>query len=290
MALYSLADWDRAAEMLDSIDWDSLLPQDVDSYWSTLKNYFMQIMELCIPHTTAKIKTNPSWMNEEIRSAIRKRDILFRTAKSSGKLSDREKYATKRNQVVDMVRRAKQTYFNDYLNGADVKTFWKTVRQLNCNTCTSSIPTLTSSTCIAHTSVAKATVLNNFFYTCFNKDLPPLSNSQPEYAYNSLSPSGCPAAFLCVEESVQDMLIQLDASKSTGADEVSPKMLKCASLASSCTAKLLSNLFNLSISTGNFPSAWKVGRITPIPKGTNNAHPSGYRPISVLPVVSKLIE
>ena len=63
---YSLADWDRASELLDSIDWDFLLPQDVESYWSAWKIYFMQVMELCIPHTTAKIKNNPPWMNEEI--------------------------------------------------------------------------------------------------------------------------------------------------------------------------------------------------------------------------------
>ena len=227
--------------MLDSIDWDSLLPHDVDSYCSAWENYFIQVMELCIPHTTAKIKDNPPWMNEEILSAIRKRDILFRIAKSSRKLSDREKYATKRNQVVDMVRRAKQTYFDECLNHADVKTFWKTVRQLNCKT--SSIPTLTTNNCnAAETRVAKANILNNFFYTCFNKDLPPLSSSQSEFKFISLSPSDGPIdhEFLCTEESVQDMLIKLNTSKSTGADGISLQMLKCASLVSSTMAQLLS--------------------------------------------------
>ena len=38
------------------------------------------------------------------------------------------------------------------------------------------------------------------------------------------------------------------------------------------------------------PTSWKLGRITPIPKGTNKSLPSCYRPISVLPVASKLIE
>ena len=33
--------------------------------------------------------------------------------------------------------------------------------------------------------------------------------------------------------------------------------------------------------------SWEV---TAIPKGTNSKHPSGYQPISVLPIVSKLIE
>ena len=44
------------------------------------------------------------------------------------------------------------------------------------------------------------------------------------------------------------------------------------------------------MSTGTLPIDWKVGRITPVPKGANNSLPSGYRPISVLPTVSKLIE
>lgn len=52
----------------------------------------------------------------------------------------------------------------------------------------------------------------------------------------------------------------------------------------------LHKLFNLSISTGTLPSDWKLGRITPIPKGANNSLSSGYRLIFVLPVVSKLIE
>jgi len=39
---YSLAEFDRAAELLESVDWDSLLPQDdVNTYWSAWKNYFM---------------------------------------------------------------------------------------------------------------------------------------------------------------------------------------------------------------------------------------------------------
>ena len=47
---YSQADWERVSEILDCIDWDTLLPPDVDAYWAAWKNYFMQVMELCIPH------------------------------------------------------------------------------------------------------------------------------------------------------------------------------------------------------------------------------------------------
>jgi len=48
---------------------------------------------------------------------------------------------------------------------------------------------------------------------------------------------------------------------------------------------------NTSIKTGQIPSVWKAFYIVPIPKGTNSStDPSGYRPISLLSVGSKLLE
>ena len=52
----------------------------------------------------------------------------------------------------------------------------------------------------------------------------------------------------------------------------------------------LAFLFNTSIETSQFPDSWKVARITPIFKDGDRAEKSNYRPISVLPVISKLFE
>ena len=72
------------------------------------KKYFMQAIELCIPHTVAKVKKNPPWINRVTLGAIRKRDILFRAAKLSGKSSDLVKFKRMRNQVMGMIRHADQ--------------------------------------------------------------------------------------------------------------------------------------------------------------------------------------
>ena len=55
------------------LEWTSLLPTDnVDSYWSTWKTYFLQIMEICIPHAVAKPKSSVPGMNH----TIKKRNIM----------------------------------------------------------------------------------------------------------------------------------------------------------------------------------------------------------------------
>ena len=55
-------------------------------------------------------------------------------------------------------------------------------------------------------------------------------------------------------------------------------------------AKSLTKLFNKSLRSGKFPSDWKVARVVPIPKGGDLENPANYRPISILPILSKLLE
>ena len=64
-------------------------------------------------------------------------------------------------------------------------------------------------------------------------------------------------------------------------------MLKftAASIASSLT-----ELYNLSVTSGVFPVERKIGRIAPVPKGNDQTVPSGFRPISILPSFSKVME
>ena len=49
-------------------------------------------------------------------------------------------------------------------------------------------------------------------------------------------------------------------------------------------------LFNTSLETSQFPDPWKIARVSPIFKDGDKIEKSTYRPISVLPVVSRLFE
>ena len=52
----------------------------------------------------------------------------------------------------------------------------------------------------------------------------------------------------------------------------------------------MTKLFNKSVSSGRFPRAWKLSSVVPVPKGDDGSSVSNYRPISLLPIVSKLLE
>ena len=76
---------------------------------------------------------------------------------------------------------------------------------------------------------------------------------------------------------VYDQLRGLKANKAIGLDKISARLLKDAS---EVISPVLTNFINLSIEQSYFPNNWKSAIIN-----CNN-----YRPISILPTVSKIIE
>src|SRR6218665_2879940 len=56
------------------------------------------------------------------------------------------------------------------------------------------------------------------------------------------------------------------------------------------TAEIISEIINLSFETGQIPVEMKKANITPIFKQGDRANLTNYRPISILPYFSKLME
>ena len=90
------------------------------------------------------------------------------------------------------------------------------------------------------------------------------------------------------EDEILHLLLNLPSNTSTGPDGISARMLK---LSASSIVAPLTLIFNQSISSGIFPSDWKNSNIVPIPKSKSpSSSPSDYRPISLLPRISKVLE
>ena len=87
------------------------------------------------------------------------------------------------------------------------------------------------------------------------------------------------------EAQMLDLINKIPSSKATGCDGLSAKVLRLAAL-----TYLLCRLMNISISADHFPSTWKTAQVTPLFKNGSREDTSNYRPISVLPVLSKIIE
>ena len=86
---------------------------------------------------------------------------------------------------------------------------------------------------------------------------------------------------------VRACLFILDPSKATGPDGIPACILK------ECSEQImpsLCSLFNHSLRTGRFRSEWKSADVTPVYKKDLLEPAENYRPISLLPIVSKVME
>ena len=85
---------------------------------------------------------------------------------------------------------------------------------------------------------------------------------------------------------LKDAFFCLKINKSTGHDISYNVASKC--FGELCTP--LKHIFDLSFENGIFPNNLKIATVTPVYKSGENSSLSNYRPISVLPCFSKMLE
>ena len=90
-----------------------------------------------------------------------------------------------------------------------------------------------------------------------------------------------------VTENEIDKIILNFRESSAGWDELKPTVIKSIR---HCIALPLRHICNLSFRTGIFPDELKIANVVPIFKSGDEMIFSNYRPVSVLPVFSKIIE
>ncbi|CAB3997442.1 Hypothetical predicted protein [Paramuricea clavata] len=88
-------------------------------------------------------------------------------------------------------------------------------------------------------------------------------------------------------DDILNLAAELDQNKSTGLDGIPAYFIK-SSIHS--IAPIILRICNMSIENGVFPNMWKKARLIPIYKAETRTERNNYRPISILPILSKLLE
>lgn len=88
-------------------------------------------------------------------------------------------------------------------------------------------------------------------------------------------------------EGISKLITNLKVPTSSGIDSINSKILKNTTDTSSL---FLCLLFNQSLSSGELPDDWKIGKVVPVFKSGDSHSPHNYRPISLTCIPCKLLE
>ena len=172
----------------------------------------------------------------------------------------------------------------------DPRGLWKNLKTLLPGKKQNTISSLETESGTVTNDTEIANAINNFFATIGQKlaskfegsgntttsTFDVQSHDNPSFSFSNVTVS-----------QVLKQLKKLDVNKATGLDNISAPLLKAGAVLLSTP---LTHIFNVSLRTGIVPSKWKISRVTPLFKDGPRTAVGNYRPISVIPVVMKLLE
>ena len=286
---------------LKASPWDSAFVfDDVDDTLDALELILSEVVKKHISKKQKCVKKTkqPTWIDEDIVSAIKKRDRELKIARIANCPNDWSKYKRTKCYVTNLVRKSKRMYFQQSIddNKGNPKGIWKALKSLTKSQKSTKVTELRREDGTLETDTyAMANMLNEYFENIAQE----LKQSQPssvsfdsskleEFVFstvdNFVTQFNIP---LITVHEAQKFIDNLSSSKASGADEISVKVLK---LVSPVFLQPLTRLINLSIQSGCFPTKWKMARVTPLFKDGARDCRDSYKPVSVLSILSKVCE
>jgi len=270
-----------------------LLEKDTNSMLLKWKELFLNILNKHAPIQNKRLRTRQSvpWLTGDIKGLIQNRDKLKQKAISTNQEEVWEAYKSARNKVNIALRKSKTNYYRERieLQKDSPKEAWKTINSLlGRSTNNTVINELKLNDVVVKSPEKLAETLNNYFVDIGPSLSNDIDNAGVSFENYVKTPTTNLFKFSTVSnETVLKLLCGLSTSKATGLDKISSKVLK---IAAPTISPSITYIINHAISSCCFPDDWKVARVIPIYKKGPRNQPENYRPISILPVISKIME
>ena len=270
-----------------------------DEYFNDFHDYItMKVEEYCPTNTREipvnKFRVNP-WMTRGLMKSINRAKNLYQlTLKKESSELDLCKYKTYRNILNTLKRRCRETYYKDKCHEyrRNMKKLWNLINEVihKNNDKSSVVESLKIGNIITYNKTEISNQFGKYFSSVghkFASKIKAPKNNATDYLkllnYNEKSLFMTPTS----KEEIAKLINNLPPKKSSGHDNIDNILLKEIRHEISNT---LSNIFNMSISTGTFPTRMKLAEVVPLFKSKDRQLTENYRPISLLVTISKILE
>ena len=280
------------------VNWDAVCLDFLCADWSTVystvgieekigefSRVWWRVMDVHCPlRTVTPRRPRCPWLedSQELQDLLRERDQAYRAWRRSGTDSDRNVYRRLRNRVKACLAQCKRDFLCERML-SDRRSFWRNVRDFALR------PAKGGGGATEKLSPDQADEFNRHFATVGSRIAAELAAGSPPYLPPRpprVTTTGMRLQPATLPE-LSAALRQLSSSKTVGHDGVP---LHAVRQCFSVIGPHLLHLVNSSIISRVFPSSWKLASVVPLHKAGSRDKAVNFRPISILPVLSKICE
>lgn len=232
-----------------------------------------------------KEKTKESWFPKDIRKLRTKtKQALSKWKQDTSSEEKKEKYKALKKTYESSIKRERAKVINIKLSEQDPKKLWRNIRE------------------VTHTSKQRGPTKINIANTA-ERDTPEVIaeyfKNIPSMTANNIPPTNedalkynmqVPSRFEfkpVTDYDIIKLLKNLAPKASYGHDGVSSRLIKELRVELALPLKIIINKI---IKNSLFPSTWKTAKVIPLHKKGSKSDIGNYRPISLLPAMSKIAE
>ena len=282
-------------EDLANEEWHDILEENnvniaYENFIHKLTHYYNKNIPL-VQRKRHKNKIKNPWITVGILRSIKKRNKLYKSYISNPSESNFDRYKKYRNSLNGTIRTSKQMYFSNELEKAEgnLNATWNTInRMINKNKPGNNPDNLKINDKEITNPAEIAQAFNSFFTNIGPELASKISCNNKHFTEYLSKPNDNTMCFIPTDQhEILKIVKFLKPKKSTGHDGISTKLLK--QIIPNIVLPL-EHIFNLSLSTGCCPDLLKLAKVIPIFKKDDPTQVTNYRPISLLPCISKILE
>jgi len=286
-------------QKLSEVNWQERLNNiNADDDYKKFVNIFNDIYDECVPlrKCSGNRKKEPKlpWITKGLLKSINNKNKLYKQYLSKPNPDRLQKFKTYRNKLHTLIRKSKRKYFFNKFERVknDMKQTWKIInniigrsknRSFECKFKTNDGNIITNPQHICNH-------FNDFFVNVGPELASKIHHSGKDY-FDYLNYANVTTNSMyfkpIVEKEIVKIIGKFNPNKSAGHDNIGNYIIKNVAPE---IAKPLAMIFNLSISTGIVPENLKKAKVIPIYKKEDSEVFSNYRPVSILPCFSKVLE
>ena len=278
-------------QSIHNFNWENLfLGKNANEKVCHFTRTILNIFKNFIPNKTTTFNdSDPPWITDQIKNLISLKNQMLQLYLQNGKKNNEYILIQSSTKTLsNLIEVSKKNYF-DHLSAklnnpkTSAKAYWKIVKSFVNGKRIPSIPPLFVNGHFVTNFSNKADIFNNFFaLQCKTIDN---SSVTPNHA-NFTNDKRLSNLNFDIND-ITNIIHKLNPNKAHGHDGISIRMVQvsCDSI-----AKPLFLIFKHCFETSTFPMEWKKGNIVPVHKKGDKNLVSNYRPISLLPIFSKIFE